>query len=352
VRRSFESLGRRGQLGRLRRLGRKALAGYGVQDARLRLLRHEHNTSFRVDARGGPYVLRINRPQVHTPATVLSETAWLRALRLDTGLDVPEPVASVDGSFVVVADDPALPEPHLCVLLRWIDGKHVNRRLSATHARRLGILQAQLHEHGVAWAPPAGFARPRVDTLTDASKAASVSGSAEAAHPGIHPTPEDGERALQLVEELVSTADAAAFERGLEIVRGATRQLREEGAGFGLVHGDLHYENVLFHGSETRVIDFDDCGWGFHLYDLAVALWEVEERPGYQELRDALLEAYSVRRPLPDDHARHLRALVLLRQLQVVVWVLESREHPTFRGWWPQWAREELDAIAAAVAST
>jgi hypothetical protein len=155
---------------------------------------------------------------------------------------------------------------------------------------------------------PAGFVRPRVDTLTDASKAASVSGSAEAAHSGVHPTAEDGDRALELVERLVSTADAAVFGRGLEIVRGTTR------------------------------------GWGFHLYDLAVALWELEDRPGYAQLRDALPKAYSARRSLPDDHASHLRALVLLRQLQVVLWVLESREHPTFRGWWPEWAREELDA--------
>jgi Ser/Thr protein kinase RdoA (MazF antagonist) len=326
-----------------------ALSSYGLDGARLTLLRHEHNATFRVDARGGPYALRINRPLVHTAATVSSEMAWLRALRHDTGLGVPEPVAARDGSLVVVARDPGVPEPRPCVLLRWIDGRFVNRRLAPAHLGQLGSLQGALHEHGTSRTAPAAFVRPRVDTLTDAAKVDSLSRSAAAAYSGDHPTPEDGERAVELVARLVSTADAAVFETSLDIVRATTRQLRRESAGFGLVHADLHYDNVLFRGSEIRAIDFDDCGWGFHLYDLAVTLWELETRPRYDELRDALLEAYAAKRPLPADHAHHLRALVLLRQLQVVLWVLESREHPTFRDWWPTWTHDELDAIAATV---
>ena len=45
----------------------------------------------------------------------------------------------------------------------------------------------------------------------------------------------------------------------------------------GLIHADLHYENFLFHDGVARAIDFDDCGWGFYLYDVAVTLWELEE---------------------------------------------------------------------------
>ena len=50
---AFASLSRRGQLSRLRGLGRTALAAYGLEDARLTLLRFEHNTTFRVDASHG-----------------------------------------------------------------------------------------------------------------------------------------------------------------------------------------------------------------------------------------------------------------------------------------------------------
>ena len=341
----WQSLSRRRQLVSLRRVGRAALAAYGLEDARLRLLSRQHNTTFRVEARGGPYVLRISRPQVHTAGTIDSEMAWLGALRCETDLGAPEPVRSRDGSFVVLAGDVVVPERRACVLLRWLDGRFADRRLGPAHLRRVGILEARLHEHAARWAPPPGFLRPRVDTLSDAGKIESMAPSAAAGLVGDHPTREDADRGLHLVDTLVSRGAAALFRRALEVVWVTTRKLAEEPASFGLIHGDLHYENFLFHRGVVRAIDFDDCGWGFHLYDLAVTLWELEERPRYDELRDALLAAYAQQRPLPRDHSIHLRALFVLRRMQMLMWALESREHAAFRDVWRDWARGELDAI-------
>jgi Ser/Thr protein kinase RdoA (MazF antagonist) len=330
-------------------VGQEALASFGFAGAPLSLLRYEHNTTFRVDASGGPFLLRINRPHVHTPETVASEMAWLGALRRDTDLGVPEPVAAHDGSFVVVARHPGVPEPHACVLLRWLDGRFVDRRLGPAHLMRVGALEAQLQQHAASWVLPSGFLRPRVDALTNHGKAMSLARSAAVARKGDHPTQEDGDRSLQLVEELVSSEDAALFARALDVVWSTTHELAQAPGAFGLIHGDLHYENFLFHRGEACAIDFDDSGWGFHLYDLAVTLSELEARPRYTELHDALLEAYAQQRPLPDDYATHLQALFLLRRMQMLLWILESREHAAFRNRWRAWARQELDAIAAAV---
>jgi len=346
---AFASLSRREQLIRLRRLGRTALARYGLEDARLTVQRYEHNTTFRVDARDGPYLLRINRPRVHTPDTIGSEMAWLIALRRDTELRVPEPVAARDGSFVVVACDPGVPEPRVCVLLHWLDGRFVDQRLAPAHLRRVGALAGQLQEHATTWTLPSGFLRPRVDTLTNEAKLDSMAPSAATARNGDQPRPDDGDRAVQLVESLVSTDDAALCARALEVVWATTRTLAEETGAFGLIHGDLHYENVLFHIGEAQAIDFDDCGWGFHLYDLAVILCELEGRPRYDELRDALLDAYAQIRRLPEDHAIHLRALFVLRRMQILMWVLQSRVQAAFRHTWQAWARNELEAIATVV---
>ena len=346
---AFASLSRRAQLSRLRRLGRTALASYGLEDARLTLLRYEQNTTFRVDARGGPYVLRINRPRVHTPDTIGSEMAWLSALRRDTDLGVPEPVTARDGSLIVVARDPGAPEPHVCVLLRWLEGRFIDQRLTSAHLQRVGALEGHLQQHAASWTRPSGFLRPRVDTLTEAAKIDSMAQSAAVARHGDHPAPEDGDRSQQLVEGLVSTDAAAIFARALEIVWATTRKLAKETDAFGLIHGDLHHENFLFHRSEARAIDFDDCGWGFHLYDLAVTLSELVGRQRYDELRDALVEAYVRIRPLPHDYAVHLEALFILRRMQILLWVLESREHAAFRNTWQAWARDELDAIAASM---
>ena len=343
---AFTSLSRRAQLSRLRRLGRTALASYGLDNARLRLLRFEHNTTFRVDASNGRYLLRISRPQAHGPEAIASEMAWLTALRRDTDLRVPAPVAARDGSLVLVGSDTGVPEARSCVLLRWLDGRFVNRGLVPVHLRRVGLLAGRLQEQAATWAPPAGFLRPRVDTLTSQGKVDSMSPSAAAALDGDHPSAADADRAIGLVEALFSRNDATILAKAIEVIWATTRRLAKETSAFGLIHGDLHHENFLFDDGEARAIDFDDCGWGFYLYDLAVTLFELEDRPRYDELRDALGGAYATTRRLPPDHAMHLDALLILRRMQILLWIIESREHAAFRDQWRGWARDELDAMA------
>ena len=345
--REFSSLTRRGQLGRLRRLGRSALLRYGIDVAALTTLGYAENATFRVDSRGATYLLRMNRPHVHTAGTIESEMAWLSALRHDTTLRVPEPVPATDGSLVVSVRDEAVPDPHLCVVLRWLDGRFVDKRLTPAKLALVGTLTARLHAHAAGWTPPEWFARPRVDALSDGAKANALS-SDDAALPGEHPSRDDGDVVLELFESLVSPADAALVSRALELVRTTARELDGSGS-FGLIHGDLHYENFLFNGSEVSAIDFDDCGWGHHLYDLAVTLSELRSRPRYDQLEDAFLGSYAAERPLPKGYASHLPTLFVLRELQIATWILESRERAAFREHWRKWTREVLDWLATSL---
>ena len=346
--RVYASLTRRGEVGRLRRLAHAALGRFGVRDARLRLLRHEHNTTFRVDAPGGPYLLRLNRSGVHDERTVASEMAWLSALAQETDLGVPLPTAADDGSFVVIASEPGVPDPRPCVLLRWQPGRLVDRRLAPTHLAAVGDLIGQLQLHALRWTPSEAFVRPRVATLTTDARRASVSGPASATR-GRHPTQPDEASAVELVERLVSSAGASVVTDALALVRRSTGALARTPQASGLMHADLHYENVLFHRGVALAIDFDDCGWGVHLYDLAVTLSELEDRRNYDALRDALLDGYAKHRPLPDRYDDHLRALAILRRVQLVLWILESRDLAAFRDDWRRWASKDLAALASAI---
>jgi len=346
---AFASLTRRGQLQRLRRLGRTALASYGVYDGQLTLLRHQQNTTFKVEARGGPFVLRINRPRVHTRETIGSEMAWLSALRRDTALGVPAPVAALDGSLAVVATDPSVPEEHVCVLLRRLDGRFVDQRLTPAHLHQVGLLQAHLQKHAESWAPPSRFLRPRVDTLTEAAKVDSMARCADSARAVHYPTSEDGDRARQLVEALVSSDDAGLLDAALELVRATTRKLAAGSGSFGLIHDDLHYENVLFHRGAAQAIDFDDCGWGFHLYDLAVTLWELEGSATVRRAARRTPRGLCTGTPAGGRSHGSPPGDVCPPQDAELLWILESREHTAFREGWRAWAREELDGLAAAL---
>ena len=345
IMKAYATLSRRSQLGRLRQLAQHALAAYGITQARLTLLRHETNTTFRVDTAGGPLVVRLNRPSVHTLPAIASEMAWLSALRHETNLGVPEPLAARDGSTVVLADVAGVPEPRACVLLRWLPGRFASAGLTPRHLARVAQLTAALQQHSTTWRPPAAFTRARVDTITEAARRGRTFSSAATAAAVEHPTQDDRDRTIALVRELVSANDGERCATALDIVRDATRALAAQPGTFGLIHADLHQENYLFHADAAQAIDFDDCGWGFYLYDLVVTLSELEEVPTYQLLRNTLLEQYSRLRPLPERYEQYLYAFRLLRKLQLLLWIVESREHAAFRDEWQAWARYDLDML-------
>ena len=94
---------RRGQLTRLRQLALAALSRYPIAEGRLTFIAHEENTTYRHDGADGSHLVRVHRPQRHghgvdTTKAVRSEIAWLQAIREDTGLEVPVPVAARDGA--------------------------------------------------------------------------------------------------------------------------------------------------------------------------------------------------------------------------------------------------------------
>jgi Ser/Thr protein kinase RdoA (MazF antagonist) len=290
----------------------------------------------------------MNRPGVHTAATVASELAWLDALHRDVRLGVPVPVATLDGQIVIEVGGGDLPGSRVAALFRWLDGRFVDAGLRSAHAGAIGRLMAALQDHAASWTATKGFERPRVDTLTTPGKVASI---ASVPLDGEVPAHDDEGAAAELVAGLVSQQDSGTVRDAVAIVRRTTAALAADGEGTGLLHADLHQDNVLFAAGTAKAIDFDDCGWGFWLYDLAVPLLELQGRPAYPVLRDALLAGYGARRPLPRDADRHIAAFMLLRRLQLLLWIIESREHPAFRDEWQPWAREELDALRVALAA-
>ena len=83
---------------------------------------------------------------------------------------------------------------------------------------------------------------------------------------------------------------------------------------------------------DVRLIDFDDCGHGYRLYDIAVALWELRHRPDYESFRAALVAGYTRHRPLPEGQLAHLDAFIAAREVAFALWFAGTAEvNPDFR---------------------
>ncbi len=118
--------------------------------------------------------------------------------------------------------------------------------------------------------------------------------------------------------DLLPAPVRAQFDEIARRMRTVMARLGSEPDAFGLIHADLHLENALFDGDAVRVIDFDDCGFGYWLYDIAVPLWEYRGRPDYAEIRTALLNGYADSRELPD--VTHLDDFIATRDVAFGLW--------------------------------
>jgi Ser/Thr protein kinase RdoA (MazF antagonist) len=328
----FEKLTYRGQLRRLRRLAQAALDGYGLGGSTLKLIGHGENTTFRVVAAsaataadnpfvGHHYLLRVHRPGYQTAASIRSELAWLAALR-QRGQVVPEPVPSPTGDLLTEVAVPGMPEARCCALFHWMRGRKISR-IRLQHFATLGRLMAQLHGHAMHWSLPPGFTRRRWDW------------------DGLFGDDAGFNLAAAEVWALLPEPYAGRFRAVADRTRQVMGKLGQEPDAFGLIHADLFLGeegNVLFSGGEARPIDFDDCGFGYWVYDLAVSLAHWQRAENWPRVRDALLDGYNQVRPFPAGQLAHLDLFMAARHVSEILWATDMAQvNPRLRTELPGW---------------
>jgi Ser/Thr protein kinase RdoA (MazF antagonist) len=281
-------------------------ARYGFsRDARVSLLSESENRVYRVrePARAEDYVVRVNSGRLgyHTPPAIASELTWMMALRRDTDIVVPEVLAAEDGTLVQSLAGPGLDRPRHAAVYSFLSGSEPPENRLAPGFERLGEISARMHRHAQGWTPPDAFTRCSwtPETILD-----------DRLNWGPWQAGRDIEgEALELLSRVDRT------------LRDRLAALPTDRAHFGLIHADLRLANLLVDGERTAIIDFDDCGFGWYLFDLAAALSFLEERPDAPELIDRWLKGYRTVADVPAAVEQEIPSLVMLRRLQLIGWV-------------------------------
>lgn len=272
-------------------------------DIRVSPLNYSENLTFLVGAPscGFRSILRVNRSGYHTAAELESEMAWMRAIRRDTDLEIPDVIAGKNGGDVQsfpYGDHKA----DTCCMFGFLTGE-TPRDLRGAELeqlfRRLGGIAATLHRQVLAWDPPPGLTRFRWDFGALIGPHARWGDWSR--YSGM-----DGER-----KRLFSAAVSLVSKRLAAFGCGRER--------FGLIHSDLHALNLLCEGSRIKVLDFDDCGYGWFLYDLASSLLRYNEN--LEELCGAWLEGYRAVRPLSREDEREIPTFLVMRRLTRLGWL-------------------------------
>lgn len=248
---------------------------------------------------GSRAALRLHRTGYQDEAAIRSELWWCAELAA-SGLPVPTPLTLPDGSLLAT-----LSTGRRASAIRWLDGMPIGKAgqplpqpvTAQTDIHfRLGQLLRRLHQTSDRLDLPSGFTRQSwdIDGLTGD---APVWGRFWE-HPAASP------------------AQSAALISARITVRAFLVDLAAKGADFGLVHADVLRENILTTDAGLSLIDFDDSGFGFRLYDLGTVLSQNQYEPARDDLRDALMAGYGT------QDTEKVELFTLARILASVGWTI------------------------------
>lgn len=294
-------------------------------DARARRINVSENITYLVESRTDRAVLRIHRVGYHSDRAIECELAWSKAIRAETDIRTPAWRLGRDGAAIQVLAQGG-GAPRRMVMFDYVDGVAPREDQDlAPSFRQLGAIAAKAHVHAIGWRRPEPFQRLRWD-LEAVFGAAPTWGDWRDS-PGVDPA----------MRRVIERAEAQVI-RALDAYgRGAER--------FGLIHADMRLANLILSPEGPVLIDFDDCGFGWYLFDFAAAISFIEDSPQIPALREAWLSGYQTVRPLTPADVAQIDTLVMLRRLSLLAWIGSHIDAPE-----PQALAPDFAANTAALA--
>lgn len=280
---------------------------------KLRLLKYSENLTYLLydDTTGEKYVLRVFRPGYHEDWELEGELIWIHRITADTDVLTPCVYQDNENNFVssVLIDGVSL---H-CALFAYVDGESLNsltEEQKYTYLEKMGEMMAKLHLQVMNWKESRNIKRFRWDLEELIGEHARW-----------------GQYTLMkgLPEAYMDTYRAAA-----DLIWRRLEKFGRANDRYGLIHDDISINNVLLSNGELYLLDFDDCGWGWYLYDLPTAVLE-DFGESMQKGLDAVLRGYERYRPLSAEEKQELMTFNVLKKIVRIGWIATRSDNDTVK---------------------
>lgn len=270
--------------------------------ADIMLINYAQNKMYLIDNK---YILRLCDIGYHNVDELNSELAWISALRDNYHLITPTAIRGVNGDYIQQINDDG--QLYNLILFHYIDAQHINDDDIVQYFFSLGKMAATTHQHSQSWQRPANFIRPswHEDNLF-----------------GKNGLWGNWRNAPNLTAE-----NKAILERAEIILRLNLKKYGKTLNNYGLIHADMRLANILItHNNDMALIDFDDCGDGWFMYDFAAAVSFMEMRDDLNILKQQWLKGYATIRALSHDDIKALDDMMMARRLALLAWVAHHIE--------------------------
>lgn len=261
----------------------KALEKAGLADCTPIFHQTSENTTFIIKKGSIPfYTLRISRRGYRTYSQLRAELEWLGAIK-DTDFAKPvSKILDIDGYY--------------CIFFEYIEGKMPSYN-SESVLFNIGKIAAKLHKFA-----DISLDRPiwNIENMT-------------------------GEKGLWgnwRENKELTYKDRDIIEKALDIADKNIKNYHTK--KYGLIHADLRITNII-QGDKYYAIDFDDCGYGYFMQDIAAALSFMENSENIEALKLAWFKGYEEISPLDAKDKETADHFMLLRRIQLLAWVTSHK---------------------------
>ena len=238
----------------------------------------------------------------------------------ESGVRVAEAIPDNGGNLFVSRELAGLDGSVQVDVFQWMDGQPLGSVEAGVEGGEdeiariyftIGELAARVHNQAAAWTPPAGFSR--------------------------HAWDEDGlvgsrplwGRFWEL--PALSGRQRELMKRVRGLLHRELRQLSKAPRHYSMIHADFAPENLMVEGGKVHLIDFDDAGFGWHLFELVTSVHFIQDEDYFEPARQALIGGYRSRRALADEELERWPLFVLARATTYLGWVHTRPETETAR---------------------
>ena len=235
------------------------------------------------------FALRISRANWRVRSELLAELAVINHLHTK-GIDVALPIPRADGDWITEIMAPE--GVRSSILYSWVKGSKVKYD-SKSHVQLLGRLMARVHSALDDIAPQPALPNMDINFL--------LRTPLDTIRPSVAGRPDLLLELTELTRRLESRLTSA------------NRVLSD----WGLCHGDVANHNAHVEGDHCVLFDFDFCGWGWRIFDLAT--YRLHARCAGLETQawDPFIREYLALRADAEVSLNHIGLFMCLRYLWV-----------------------------------
>lgn len=328
-------------------VGEKALGLWGYsKNTKMKMLNYTENATFLLECENKPkIIMRVHRLDYATVDNIRTELQWIMDLKRDTNIRLASPLLSIDGNYIETIETPEFNEKRHVVCFEYLEGTapvdnsdsnegvshliskidkipdsitiplfkkaavlyHELGKISKTSPmtkedRRLyqqvGKIAGKLHVHSSYWKQPCFYQRIEWD----------FEGTFGEDWNNFY-----GESYRS--PKWLSKKEIENLDECVMLIKKRLEAYGKEANRYGMIHSDLRTANLLSKGDDMAVLDFDDCGKGWYMYEIAGAVALIEHRSDLDEIVNEVISGYEMVKPILKEDKEEIRTFIMMRRI-------------------------------------